>query len=114
MENKIGYAVITTEEYKELIKDNMKQEKHIRKLKEVKEEEEEIRKKLEEYFFKKIVEDEEYRLENMKECNPTDYHYQELYKCFLEIGINNAQYIHLSIATLKHNFDNGKYKRLEE
>lgn len=114
MENKIGYAVITTEEYKELIKDNMKQEKHIRKLKEVKEEEEGIHKKLEEYFFKRLANSESYHLENMQVCNPTDYHYQQLYKCFLEIGIDNAQYIHLSIETLKENFDNGEYKNLEE
>ncbi len=113
MENKIGYAVITTVEYKEMIEDIKNKEEYIKKLNAINKEENEIYKKLQEYFFKKIAENEDYHLKNMKECNPTDYHYQELYKCFLESGINNAQYIHNSIASLKFNFDNGRFKTEE-
>ncbi len=68
--------------------------------------EKEKNKELEQYFWNQLIKSESYHLENIKECIPTDYHYQELYKCFLEIGINNNEYIHLSIASLKHNFDN--------
>lgn len=110
----IEYAVITTKEYKELIEDTMNKAECIKELNSVNKEEKEIYKKLENYFWRKLVESERYHLENMKECNPTDYHYQELYKCFLEIGIDNLAYIDLSIASLKHNFDNGDCKKLED
>lgn len=108
MENKIGYVFITTQEYKELIKDNINKAECIKELNEVALKRNNIYEKLEKNFFNRLLVDEDYHLENIKECNPTDYHYQELYKCFLEIGINNAEYIHLSIINLKHNFDNGE------
>ena len=50
----------------------------------------------------------------MEKCIPSDYNYQELYKCFLEIGIDDVQYIHLSISTLKHNFDNKENKEAKD
>lgn len=113
MEKNIGYTVITAEEYKKMIEDNINKRKCIKELNSVNKEEKEIHKKLENYFFEKLAEHESYHLENMKECEPTDYHYQELYKCFLEIGIDNVTYIHLSIASLKHNFDNKEIKEKE-
>ena len=114
MENKIGYAVITTQEYKELIEDNINKAECIKELNEVAFKRNSINEKLEKYFFDRLSDNENYHLENMKECNPTDYHYQELYKCFLEIGIDNVEYIHLSIVSLKHNFDNKENKESEE
>lgn len=104
MENKIGYAVITTQEYKGLIEDNINKANCIKDLNEEAFKRNNINDKLENYFFKKLLESESYHLENMKECNPLDHHYQELYKCFLEIGIDDITYIHLSIARLKNNF----------
>ena len=47
----------------------------------------------------------------MKECIPTDYHYQQLYTYFLELGINDVSYIDLSIASLKKNFDDNKKQK---
>ena len=110
MKNDIGYAVITTGEYKEILEDNINKANCIKKLNEVAFKRENIYDRLEKYFFDRLSDKENYHLENMKECKPTDYHYQQLYKCFLEIGINDIQYIDLSIASLKHNFDNKKIK----
>lgn len=110
MENKIGYAVITTQEYKELIEDNVNKAECIKELNDVAFKRNSINGKLEKYFFDRLSDKESYHLENMKECNPEDYHYQELYKCFLEIGIDDVQYIHTSIMTMKHNFDNRENK----
>ncbi len=114
MEENIGYVVITTKEYKELIEDNINKKECIKELNSANKEEKEINKKLENYFLGKLAESESYHLENMKSLNPTDYHYQELYKCFLEIGIDNATYIHLTIVRTKHNFDNRENKKMED
>lgn len=111
MENSIGYAFITTKEYKELIEDNMNKAKCIEELNEVAFKRNNINEKLEKYLFDRLSDTESYHLENMEECVPSDYNYQELYKCFLEIGIDDVQYIHTSIMTMKHNFDNKKSKR---
>lgn len=110
-ETKIGYAVITTNEYKEIIEDNMNKANCIKELNEVAFKRNNINEKLEKYFFDKLLENESYHLENMEEYIPSDYHYQELYKCFLEIGIDDVQYIHVSIITLKHTFDSKKSKK---
>jgi len=110
MERNIGYAVITTEEYKEMIEDIINKKECIKELNRVDGEEKEIYKKLEQYFWNQLIKNESYHLENMKQCNPLDYHYQQLYNCFLEIGIDNVTYIHLSISSLKHNFNNKENK----
>lgn len=112
-EIKIGYAVITTAEYKELIEDNMNKAKCIEELNEIAFKRNNINEKLEKYFFDKLLDNKSYHLENMEECTTLDYHYQELYKCFLEIGIDDVKYIDLSIKSLKHKFDN-KDKNVEE
>ena len=114
MGRNIGYAVITTEEYREMIEDNINKAECIRELNTVNKNEKEIFKKLENYFFEKLADSNSYHLENMNECNPTDYHYQELYKCFLEIGIDDMTYINFSIASLKRNFDVAGNKKPEE
>lgn len=101
----IGYAVITTGEYKTIIEDNYNKENCIKELSEVAFKRNIINEKLEKYFFDKLLDTESYHLENMEECSPLNYHYQELYKCFLEIGIDDVQYIHTSIITIKHDFD---------
>ena len=105
MEDKIGYAFIPTAEYKELIEDNINKEKCIKELNEEAFKRDIINKKLEKYLLDSLSSSENYHLESMKECNPTDYHYGELYKCFLKIGIDNVEYIHRSIVTMKRNFD---------
>ena len=114
MERNVGYAVITTEEYREMIEDNINKAECIRKSNEVAFKRNSINEKLEKYFFDGLLDNENYHLENMKECNPSDYHYQELYNRFLKIGIDDVQYIHLSIASLKHNFDVAENKKPEE
>lgn len=114
MEDKIGYAVITTAEYKKMIEDNINKEKCIKELNEEAFKRDDINKKLEKYLLDSLSSSENYHLENMKECNPTDYHYGELYKCFLKIGIDNVEYIHSIISKMKHNFDNIKDKEKEE
>ena len=106
MEGNIGYAVITTREYKELIEDNMNKANCVKELNEEAFKRNNINDKLEKYFFDRLIDEERYHFENMKKCNPTDYHYQEIYKCFLEVGIEDVQYIHTSIMTMKHHFNN--------
>lgn len=114
MEKYIDYVVISTQEYKDMIEDKINKENCIRELNSVKKEDAEIHRKLEKYFWNELNKNESYHLENIKECIPTDYHYQELYKCFLEIGITNNEYIHLSIVSLKHNFDNKRKENKNE
>lgn len=106
MEDNIGYAVITIREYKKLIEDNINKENCVKELNEAAFKRNKINEKLEEYFFDRLLDTEKYHFENVKIYNPTDYHYQKIYKCFLEIGIDDVQYIHTSIMTMKHNFDN--------
>ena len=106
MEGNIGYTVITTREYKELIEDSMNKANCVKELNEVAFKRNRINEKLEKYFFEKLLDTESYHFENMKNCIPSDYHYQELYKCFLEIGIDDVQYIHTSIIIMKQHFDN--------
>lgn len=105
MENKIGYVVITNDEYREIIEDNLRKEECIRELNIANREENKINERLKLYFLESIIKSEEYHLKNMKECNPTDYHYQELFKSFLEIGIDNVQYIHTNILAIKQTFE---------
>ena len=106
MENKIGYAVISIADYKALLEDNKDKAECIKELNETNFICKDIYEKLEKYFFNHILDNEEYHLKNLKECIPIDYNYQELYKCFLQIGIDDATYIHTSIVRLKHIFDN--------
>ena len=114
MKDKIGYAFIPTAEYKRLIEDNINKEKFIKELNEEACKRDSITKKLEKYLLDSLSSSENYHLESMKECNLTDYHYGELYKCFLKIGIDNVEYIHLSIVTMKRNFDHRENKEKEE
>lgn len=114
MEGNIGYAVITTKEYKELIEDNMNKANCVKELNEVAFKRNSINEKLEKYFFDRLLDIESYHFENMENCIPSDYHYQELYKCFLEIGIDDVQYIHTSIMTMKHHFENRENKEVED
>ena len=60
------------------------------------------------------MENEEYNIENMKNVNVTDYHYRQLFEDFLEIGIDDIQYINSKIHELKHRFDNQSLKEGEK
>lgn len=60
------------------------------------------------------MKNEEYDIENMKTVNITDYHYEQLFIKFLEIGIDDMQYINSKIHELKHRFDNQLSKESEE
>ena len=51
------------------------------------------------------MENEEYHLENMKDVNITNYHYEQLCSEFLKVGIDDLEYIDLKIKELKHRFD---------
>ena len=67
MGNKIGYVVITTQEYKELIEDNINKEECIKDLNEVAFKRNNIYEKLEKNFFNRLLVNEDYHLENIKE-----------------------------------------------
>lgn len=111
MENRIDYVVLSLPEYRALIEENMNKAECIKELNNINTTERKILKRMEQYVWDKITETDEYHLENMKECIPTDYHYQQLYTHFLELGINDVSYINLSIASLKKNFDDNKKQK---
>lgn len=113
MEN-YGYVVITTEEYKTLIEDKINKENYINELNRINQEENKRYEIFENLFLEKLMEDEEFDLENMKTVNITDYHYRSLFEDFLVIGIEDMQYIDLKIHELKHRFDNQSLKEGEK
>ncbi len=103
--NNIGYAVITTEEYKEMIEDIKNKEEVIRELDIIDRKENERNRIYENLFIKKLLENEDYHLKEMKECKVTDYHYQQIFDEFLKIGISDTEYIDLKIKEMKHIYD---------
>lgn len=110
MEN-YGYAVISTIEYRSLIEDINNKEKYINELNKINQEENKRYKIFENLFLEELMKNEEFDLENMKTVNITDYHYRALFEDFLEIGIDDMQYIDSKIHELKHRFDNQSSKR---
>ena len=60
------------------------------------------------------MKNEEYHLENMKDVNITNYHYEQLCSEFLKVGIDDLEYIDLKIKELKHRFDNQLSKEGEK
>ena len=103
--NNYGYVVITTEEYKTLIEDKINKEDYINEINRINQKENKRHKIFENLFLKKLIENEEYSLENMKDINTTDYHYQQLFNEFLKVGIYDIEYIDAKIKELKHSFD---------
>ncbi len=100
-----GYAVITTEEYKSLIEDINNKKECISKLNKINKEENKRYKIFENLFLEKMMENEEYHLENMKNVDTTDYNYTQLFNEFLKIGIDDMNYINSKIHELKHRYD---------
>lgn len=101
-----GYVVITTEEYKSLIEDINNKQECVNKLNKINQKENKRYKIFENLFLQKLMENEEYNLENMKDVNITNYHYEQLCSEFLKVGIDDLEYIDLKIKELKHRFDN--------
>lgn len=100
-----GYVVITTEEYKSLIEDINNKQECVNKLNKINQKENKRYKIFENLFLQKLMENEEYNLENMKKIDITDYHYLELFNEFLKIGIDDMNYINSKIHELKHGYD---------
>lgn len=106
--------MITTEEYKTLIEDKINREDYINEINRINQEENKRYKIFENLFLEELIKNEEYDIENMKNINVTDYHYEQLFIKFLEIGIDDMQYINSKIHELKHRFDNQSSKESEE
>ena len=106
--------MITTEEYKTLIEDKINKEDYINEINRINQEENKRYKIFENLFLEELIKNEEYDIENMKNINITDYHYEQLFIKFLEIGIDDMQYINSKIHELKHRFDNQSSKESEE
>lgn len=106
--NNIGYVVIKSEEYKEMIENLKDYETYTDLLKEKNSTIDNILKIFEKSFFENLLNKEEYHFKNMKECNLNDYHFQELSKCFFDIGIYDIQYINTSILNIKNSYDENK------
>ena len=52
------------------------------------------------------MENEEYHLENMKDVNITNYHYEQLCSEFLKVGIDDLEYIDFKIKELEELYMN--------
>lgn len=102
---KYGYTVITTTEYRALIEDINNKKECISKLNEVNQKENKRYKIFENLFLENLIKSEDYHLENMKNTNITDYHYEQLCSEFLKVGIDDLEYIDLKVKELKHRFD---------
>ena len=110
MEDKIGYAVITTNEYKYLIEENNKKDEIMSELREINKKKQEKYEIYENLFLKQLIENEEYHLTNMKNIDVTDYHYQQLFNEFLKIRITDVEYIDLKIKEIRSKLEASQKK----
>lgn len=101
----IGYVVISTDEYKEMLEDIQNKGTCIKELNTVNSEENKRNRIYENLFIRSLLDNEEYHFENMKDCKVTDYHYQKIFNEFLKIGICDIGYIDLKIKEMKHIYD---------
>lgn len=104
MEEKIGYAVITTNEYKELIKNECR----IKELEEEIFEKDKLINSIVEKISINIKERNEYeindlRLEEDDTLNKDNYGYRELRNEFFKFGISNEEYINQKIKEFYEN-----------
>ena len=103
MENKIGYAYIALEDYKELIKENERLDYYCDELRnetnKVIEEYASIENKICEFIYKA----EKYHLKNYK--NVGDYYHNELVKCFQNYGYISLDKINILIKDLVERFN---------
>lgn len=101
----IGYVVISTDEYKEMLEDIQNKGACIKELNIINSEENKRNRIYENLFTRNLLDNEEYHFENMKECKVTDYHYQQIFNEFLKVGVCDVEYIDLKIKEMKHIYD---------
>ncbi|MEI3507795.1 MAG: hypothetical protein V8R01_01465 [Bacilli bacterium] len=116
MENKIGYAYISLEEYKELIKEKTELEIFIENLKKEVEDTKEMYRAMEEDLLKTIYDNCDWDLRNLEknidgEYDRKSYSYIEIEKEFQKHNISNLDYICKKIISMKKKKDNESKKR---
>ena len=104
MDNKTNYCVIDIDKYEKLIYDNIELNEKIKEINEKSKLKDNILMSFENYFIKKVIQNESYNVENFKEYN--DYHYKHLFNCFREIGIDDSNYIDSCIVKIKEKYEN--------
>lgn len=119
MEDKIGYAYISLEEYKELIKEKTELEMFIENLKKEVEDTKEMYLTMEEDVLKTIYDNCGWNLRNLEknidgEYDRKTYSYIEIEKEFKKHNINNLDYIYKQIISMKKKKDNESKKKKEE
>ena len=100
----VGYTVISNDEYRNLILEN----KELKKSFENSSSEEAVNsnlEKFEKHFLDELYKDDKYIISNLEfdkdgRINTTKYYYSELQKEFLEIGIDDLNYIYNRICEL--------------
>lgn len=119
MEDKIGYAYISLEEYKELIKEKTELEIFIENLKKEVEDTKEMYRAMEEDVLKTIYDNCDWNLRNLEknidgEYDRKSYSYIEIEKEFQKHNISNLDYICKKIISMKKKKDNESKKKKEE
>lgn len=101
-----NYCVVDLNRYEMLLNDKNEQNKIIIELNERLRNNDNIFNSLEKYFFEKIISNEDYHIENIKNYDFNDYHYLQLYNCFTKIGITDNDYIENSIKIIIEKYKN--------
>ena len=106
MQDKINYCIIEIDKYNDLIFNNVELNKRVKELQKQLALKNDIFDSYENHFFKKVIENESYDVENFKEYN--DYYYIQLFNCFRKIGIVDNNYIDSCIIKIKEKFESNK------
>ena len=104
MENKVGYAYISLDEYKGLIEENVKLN-HL--YDEIKEQEERLEKNfisIEKTIFEKIYKNERYYIKNYDDIG--EYHHNQLVIAFQEYGYTSLDRVNEQIQKLVERYKN--------
>lgn len=100
---KIGYVVITTNEYKELVLKEKELEAVIEDCENQISNLKEMYSGVEDYIFNQIYNNEQWDIKQLEYKDGVldeEYHYKELVQCFIKKGINNTDFISTKILEL--------------
>ena len=106
MQDKTNCCVIEIDKYNDLIFNNVNLNNRVKELQKKLVLKNDIFDSLENYFFEKMILNEDYHLAKIKNYDVNDYHYLELYNSFIKIGITDANYIENSIKIIVEKYKN--------
>ena len=106
MQDKTNYCVVDIDKYEDLIYNNVELNKRVKELQKQLALKNDIFDYYENYYFERVIANEEYHLKNFKDYN--DYHYIQLANCNKKIGIVDNDYIDRCILKIKEKFEENK------